>query len=82
MEILHAYRLSHRQVPHLHLRRKKISYTFIFRLLTHFRFSGNTDVSPVGAVNAGLLTSSALTARQASVPLLAIAGLVSVLGLL
>jgi hypothetical protein len=55
---------------------------FLSRLLTHFRSSGNTDVTPVGAVNAGLLTSSALTARQASVPLLAIAGLVSVLGLL
>jgi hypothetical protein len=39
-------------------------------------------VSPLGAANAGVLGSSAITARQASVPILALAGLVTIFALL
>ena len=50
------------------------------KLIDFSLFSG--PVSPLGAANAGVLGSSAITARQASVPILALAGLVTIFALL
>jgi hypothetical protein len=44
--------------------------------------SPSTSISPLGAANAGTLGSSAITGRQASMPVLAIAGLAVVVALL
>jgi len=43
---------------------------------------GSSDLTPVGAANAGTLNSAAITARQAGTPFLALAGLLAVVALL
>jgi len=46
----------------------------------HHIFS--TDLTPLGAANAGSLSGSAITSRQASMPIISIAGLAVVVALL